>query len=75
MPWATIAQLIIQVGWPMAQKIWDLAQSGADATAADWASLTAMANQTAYDRMLAQLKAANIDPASPQGLAFLALTK
>lgn len=59
----------------MAQKIWDLAQNGADATAADWATLTAMANQTAYDRMLAQLKAANIDPTSPQGLAFLALTK
>lgn len=73
MTWAMIAQLIIQVGWPMAQAIWNKAQSGANATQADWDQLTAMAKQTAADRMRLQLVAAGIDPTSPQGLAMMAL--
>lgn len=42
-------------------------------TSAQWASLTANLNQTAADRAKLQLTAAGIDPASAQGLAFLAL--
>jgi hypothetical protein len=73
MTWAMIAQLIIQVGWPMAQQIITNIQSNAAVTPQDWAALLAMSQQTAKDRMLLQLKAANIDPASPQGVSLLAL--
>lgn len=70
-----IAQLIIQVGWPMAQSIIAKIQSGVAVTPTDWAALLAMSQQTAQDLMLAQLKAAGIDPASPQGISLLALAK
>lgn len=73
MPWTTIAQLIIQVGYPVAQAIWQKAESGAQATQADWDALNAMTKQTAVDRMKAQLVAAGIDLASPQAIAMLAL--
>lgn len=46
-----------------------------DVTAAQWATLAVSLNQTAQQQMLAQLKAAGIDSASPQGVALLALTK
>lgn len=75
MTWAMIAQLIIQVGWPMAQSIIAKIQSGVEVTPTDWAALLAMSQQTAQDLMLAQLKAVGIDPASPQALALLALAK
>lgn len=73
MTWAMIAQLIIQVGWPMAQQIIANVQSKAEVTPENWAALLAMSQQTAKDRMLLQLQAAKIDPASPQGVALLAL--
>lgn len=73
MPWTTLAELIIQVGYPVAQKIWALAQSGAQASQKDWDDLDALTTDKAVDRMRKQLIAANIDPASPQGVAMLAL--
>lgn len=44
-------------------------------TSAEWATLTTSLNQTALQRMTAQLTAAGIDPNSAQGQAMLALTK
>lgn len=73
MTWTMIAQLIIQVGWPMAQQIIANIQSKAEVTPDNWAALLTMSQQTAKDRMLLQLQAAKIDPASPQGIALLAL--
>ena len=70
-----IAQLIIQVGWPMAQQIITNIQSKNNVTPADWSALLALAQQTAADRMTLQLKAAGIDPTSPNAVALLALVK
>lgn len=70
-----IAQLIIQVGWPMAQAIITKVQSGTAVTPEDWAGLLAMSQKTAVDEMTSQLKAAGIDPTSPQGQSLLALAK
>ena len=75
MMWSMIAQLIVQVGWPMAQQIISKVQSNAEVTPQDWAALLAMSQQSAKDRVLLQLKAASIDPASPQGVALLALAQ
>lgn len=43
-------------------------------TQAQWDALIAATSVTARDQMLAVLKAHGIDPASPQGVALLALT-
>ena len=51
------------------------AQTNGTVSAAEWATLAASLQQTAADRMKAVLAAQNIDPASPQGLALLALVK
>ncbi len=42
-------------------------------TDADWQALATLTTTTARQQMLAVLKAHNIDPASPQGLALLTL--
>jgi hypothetical protein len=68
-----IAQLILQYGIPAAEAIWKMVQSTTPPTQSDWDSLKALTSQTAKDRTLAQLKAAGIDPTSPQGVALLAL--
>jgi len=46
-----------------------------EVTAAEWATLTESLNQTATDRMKAQLTAAGIALDSPQAVALLALVK
>ena len=48
-------------------------ESNGSVTSAEWAALSASLTQTAKDRMTAKLIAAGIDPASPQGVAMLAL--
>lgn len=73
MNWAEAIQLIIAVGLPAAEKIWQKVASGKDPTQADWDELRALTNQKASDQMLTVLKAQNIDPASDAGKAFLAL--
>ena len=67
-----IAQLIVQYGLPAAEAIWKMCQQPTIAQS-DWDNLRTMTSQTARDRILLQLKAAGIDPASPQGVAMLAL--
>jgi hypothetical protein len=48
-------------------------ESNATITPAQWATLVASLNQTARDKMLAQLASAGIAEDSPQGIAMLAL--
>ena len=74
MKWDKIVELILLVGIPTAEKIWQKWTAGADVTQADWDELKAAAYQTAKDRMLKVLQAQGIDPESPQGKALLALT-
>lgn len=74
MDWVTIANLILEIGVPATQKLVQLWESKAQVTAAQFNDLLALESQTAKDRMLIVLKAQGIEPASPQGLALLALT-
>ena len=76
MPIATVIMLLQTFGPGAMQLITSLIntwESNGVVTAAQWTALTASLNQSAGDRMTAQLKAAGIDPASPQGVAMLAL--
>ena len=78
MPIALIVQLLTTFGPGAVQLITSLIakwETNGTVTAAEWATLTASLTQTAQSRMLAQLTAAGIDPASPQGVAMLALAK
>jgi hypothetical protein len=72
MTWAIAISLIEQYGLPLAISLWKKWTTGADPTQADWDELTAMANQTAKDRMLLALTKAGVDPNSEQGKALLA---
>jgi uncharacterized membrane protein YebE (DUF533 family) len=75
---ALIIQLLVTYGPAAIQLIDTLigaAETQGNVTAAQWASLSASLKLSASDHMLAQLKAAGVDPASPQGVALLALTK
>lgn len=75
MPAALIAQLLAAFG-PSAINLIDTLikkiESKGDVTVAEWDTLSADVRQTGKDRMLKTLQIANIDPASPQGLALLA---
>lgn len=75
MTWELIAQLIVQVGWPLAQEIIAKVESGAAWTPQDWAALLALAQRSASDRMSAQLTAAGIALTDPHAVALLALVK
>jgi hypothetical protein len=72
MDWATIAQLIIQIGLPAVQALIKLWEGKTNVTSAQLDELIALSNRTARDRMLAALVAQGIDPASPQGQILLA---
>jgi hypothetical protein len=70
-----IAQLLATFGPSAVQLIDSLItkiEANGTVTADEWTTLRTSALQTAKDRMLGQLKAAGIDPASPQGVALLA---
>lgn len=75
MPIQLIVQLLATFG-PSAVALIDKLiakwETNGAVTAQEWTDIRAAAMQTAKDRMLAQLTAAGIDPASPQGVAFLA---
>jgi hypothetical protein len=73
MGWTTIATLIAQYGIPFVEFLISKIHTKAAVTPEEWAALKAMANATARDELLARLKAAGIDPASPQGAALLGL--
>lgn len=70
---ALILQYGLQYGIPAIAAIVKLFQT-TNPTDADWAALIASCSITARQQMLAALQKAGIDPASPQGVALLALT-
>lgn len=71
---ALIIQTILQFGVPFAEQLWKMFSPSTPApTQADWDALKALAANTAKSRMADGLKANGIDPASPQGIALLAL--
>jgi hypothetical protein len=72
MSWTLIAQLLVQYGIPTVAAIIQKVESGQQATLADFQALIALESQQARDRMLAVLRAQNIEPTSPTGLALLA---
>jgi hypothetical protein len=71
---ATIISLIISQGIPVAEKLWSLWANKATVTQADWDALILLGKQNARGNMLLALAKNGIDPASPQGIALLALT-
>lgn len=73
MGWDKIVELIIAVGLPAAEKIWQKVAAGGDPTQADWDEIKAAAAQMSRDRALAMLAAKGIDPASDQGKLILSL--
>lgn len=74
MNWIVIAQLVAQYGIPVAEAIFQKVQSGQEPTQADFDQLKAMAQQTAQDRMRAQLVAAGVDLESDLAKQLLAQT-
>jgi hypothetical protein len=75
MPWTALIPLITDLGLPAVQFIIKEIEGGNDATSATLSQVAAMANLKAKDEMLTVLKAQNIDPTSPAGIALLALTQ
>jgi hypothetical protein len=73
MEWATVAALIAQYGLPFVEFLISKINTKGAVTAEEWAMLKAMANVNARDELISRLKAAGIDPASPQGASLLAL--
>lgn len=74
MSFEALVPLLIQYGLPTVQYIVAKIESKAQVTSADITALIALESRSAKDEMLAVLKSQNIDPASPQGVALLALT-
>ena len=72
MDWATIANLILTIGLPAAEKLWTLVTTNTAPTAADWATLKTLGAVNAKDVMTAQLKAAGIPLTDPKAIALLA---
>ena len=68
-----ILAAIEKYGPPAALAISKLFQA-ANPTPEDWQALIAATSITARQQMMATLAAHGIDPASPQGVALLALT-
>ena len=78
MPIALIVQLLTVLGPPAITLIDGLItkwSTNANVTPEEWAALSASLKLGASDHMRAQLTAAGIDPASPQGLIMLGLAK
>lgn len=72
MDWIQLAQLIIQVGLPVAEQIWKNATSGKEPTQADWDVLMALSAETPKSRILAAAARAGLAPDDPKVLALLA---
>lgn len=70
---AEIATLIVQFGIPFTEYMIQLIENKTTVTATEWANLKLLAGASAKSELLDRLKLANIDPASPQAVALLAL--
>lgn len=75
MEWVTLAALVAQYGIPFVEFLINKINTKGEVTADEWAQLKALAAVNAKSELLDRLKAANIDPASPQGVALLALVQ
>lgn len=75
MNWAVLIPIIVQYGLPLAESLFQKWSSGTPPTQADFDQLRAAAQQTAQDRMKAQLAAANIPLTDPHAVALLALSQ
>lgn len=73
MSWQVLVQLILQYGFPLAEKMFNQWGNTNPVTPAEWAELKALAEDSARTRMLEALKRAGIDPESEAGKAFLGL--
>ena len=73
MNWAILIPIIAQYGLPLAESLYQKWTSGNPPTQADFDSLRAAAQQTAADRMKAQLAAAGIPLDDPHAAALLKL--
>jgi hypothetical protein len=71
--WLTLLPVILQFGLPFAESLFTKISSGAAPTAQDFADLRTLASANAKSVMTAQLIAQGVDPASPRGVALLAL--
>lgn len=75
MNWAVLIPIIAQYGLPLAEKLWQKWSSGTPPTQVDWDELRVLAEQTAEQRMKADLAAAGIPLDSEEAKALIALTK
>lgn len=75
MSWEALIPVIIAQGLPVAEKLWALWTTGSVPTQADWDALKALALNTRKADMMASLIRNGVDPASPKGLALLALVQ
>jgi len=66
--------VILQYGLPAVQQLIAMFSKAGGPTDADWQALMLLTTKTARQQMLETLAAHGIDPNSPQGQAFLALT-
>lgn len=70
---AEIAGLVLQYGIPFTEYVIQLIQNKTEVTATEWANLKMLASVSAKSELMDRLKSAGVDPASPQGVALLAL--
>lgn len=70
---AQIAILVAQYGVPFVEYLITLINNKTTVTATEWANLMALSGKTAKSELTLRLVAAGVDPASPQGVALLAL--
>lgn len=75
MSWAVLIPIIAQYGLPLAESLYQKWSSGTAPTQADFDQLRALSQQTAQDRMKAQLAAAGIPLTDPHAVALLALAQ
>lgn len=73
MDWALVAQLIVNIGLPAAEKLVEKWENKSPVTLADFQEVRDAAKQTAADRMKVQLQAVGISLDDPKAIALLAL--
>ena len=73
MTWVALIPIILQYGLPVAEKLFQLWSNNGAPTQADWDTLRALGLATRKQDVTNALIRNGIDPASPQGVALLAL--
>lgn len=71
--WLLWAPIIVEHGFPFADKLFALIVSGKQPTPEDWAELRRLSRGTPESQMMAAFARAGIDPASPQAQELLRL--